>query len=438
MAVASAELPKTRVASEMEVDSEVRLRAGTFIGQVAANQATSIEALPVESPIENLKQGIDRAYYEGDKEAEHMVEINVRTDVIERTIKTGHVMEKVPLNITAEGKVVQHGQIMDSIQANSLRFASNHPIMRARTEAETRNAFRIEQYFKDGLFENYSMLVVSRAENLPEQGFFTETMSCSLQLIGKSEGALALESAFVAGIAAEGEVPHDEATAAKLGQALGADYVGLSPAEIIDIPILIRNDLIPNGVIDIVKLWDGISGTFFGEDRPSQNYQDYLDMCREREALFEPKVKKITQELISAAPVIHKPIDAVRLLNDLSGFHMVDQAIMDHSIDSRVFGLEAARYIEASRQAIARGDLEALEENRSKAKQTENSNSCPSGMSESKIGNDTSNEDDDADCDFVSKECPLCQKKNVRTKVQKLSSSGRKRISGSCGCVKIA
>jgi hypothetical protein len=47
------------------------------------------------------------------------------------------------------------------------------------------------------------------------------------------------------------------------------------------------------------------------------------------------------------------------------------------------------------------------------------------------------NKSEDGDCEFMSKECPLCHAKNVKTMVKKLSS-GKKHISGSCGCSKIA
>lgn len=57
-------------------------------------------------------------------------------------------------------------------------------------------------------------------------------------------------------------------------------------------------------------------------------------------------------------------------------------------------------------------------------------------LAEAGYGN-RSTEDEDGDCDFISKECPMCHTKNVRTIVKKLHS-GKKRIEGKCGCVKTA
>jgi hypothetical protein len=45
-------------------------------------------------------------------------------------------------------------------------------------------------------------------------------------------------------------------------------------------------------------------------------------------------------------------------------------------------------------------------------------------------------DDEPGDCEFTSKECPLCKTRNVKTLIHKLPN-GRKRISGSCGCMRV-
>ena len=185
------ELPLVIVVPEMSSDIETRFKAAKFIGAVTTEAFVSVEALTVEKPIESLHEAIKLAN-EGDEQARQLIDINVHTDAIERTLKTGHVMAKVPLTVTAENRILQHGQYAESIQANSLRFASDNPIMRRRTEAETRNTFRTSELYKDDYFEEYSLAVFSRAEKRPE--FFTETMSCSIQLTGKQGEGLAIES----------------------------------------------------------------------------------------------------------------------------------------------------------------------------------------------------------------------------------------------------
>ena len=419
------QLPPVIVVPEMSIDQQVRLRAAQFIGAAVLGNPGMAELCSVEAPIESLHDALQRAA-EGDPTGRRLVETNVGTDVIERTIKTGHVMQKTPLIITEAGKILQHGQTMDSIQANSLRLASEHPVMRARTEAEARNAFRIEQLNKQGLFEDYSFVVLSRAENLPQYGFFTETMSVSIQVTSKQGDGLALESAFVSGIATDGGQTHDETTIVRLGQLLGTDLSGKTPAEIIDTPLLVHNSLLPSGAIDLVRLYDqAAGGTFFGENRPTQDYLDYLQYCHQREQTFSPRVKQITEEMLAVASEIDSPLTAVRLLHDLSEKHMVKQAIMDDSIDSRVFGRVSGNYIEQARRALEEGDFEAAADFGRSALATADSSSCPSAQKEK----DT----DSADCEFISKKCPLCDQRNVKTTVKKIGNH-TKRIKGSCGC----
>src|SRR5258708_4136066 len=97
------ELPEVLVVSEMLHDQETRQKAARFIG--AAITGTTLEVVPVKSPIESLCEAIQLAA-EGDKAAEALVRTNAKTDVIERTIKTGHVMDPVPLVITDEGSFI--------------------------------------------------------------------------------------------------------------------------------------------------------------------------------------------------------------------------------------------------------------------------------------------------------------------------------------------
>jgi hypothetical protein len=414
---------------EMELDAAVRMRAAQFIGAAVLGNGGSAELCSIEAPIESLHDALRRAA-EGDTTSRRLVATNVGTDVIERTIKTGHVMNKTPLVITKEGKIVQHGQTMDSIQANSLRVASNHPVMRARTEAEARNGFRIESLNRQGLLNDHSFVVLSRAENLPQFGFFTETMSVSIQVTTKHGTGLALESAFVAGVAADGAAPHDEATITRLGEMLGVDLSGKTAAEIIDTPLLIHNSLLPNGAIDLVRLYDqAAGGTFFGENRPPEDYLQYLEFCHQREQLFSPRIQQITNELIASAREVDSPLTAIRLLHDISEKHMVKQAIVDNSIDSRVFGRVSSMHIEQARQALERGDAEGVLQHGNEAIKTAESSSCPSASEKPA--------DDTGDCEFISKKCPLCDRTNVKTKVRKIGRH-TKRISGSCGCSTIA
>ena len=423
------ELPLVLAIPELSHDKQTRQRAAQFIGAVALNETIqSIPELSVDKPIESLFEAI-KAASEGDIEARKLIETNVRTDVIERTTKAGHVM-KVDLIVDQEGKVKQHGQAMDSVQANSLRFASNMWQMRERTEAETRNAFRIEKAYNAGLLKDYSLVVFSRAaDNMPAEqmkkaGFFTDTMSCAIQVTTASEQGLTTESAFVAGVKEPGGERHDEATIVALGEALKVDFSGKTAAETLDFPILIRNDMIPNGATDLVKLWDNCAGgTFYGENRPQHDYLEYRELCRTREQTYEPKVQQITEALIAEAGHITTPLMATDRLGKLSEKYMVEKAVEDDTINPKVFGDEAAGHIEQARIYRDQGNLELALHETFIAKQTAKSFSCPTGgrdpSAEGSSSETAKNESDLGDCEYISKECPLCHAKNVKTLVTK-------------------
>lgn len=402
-------------------------RAAQFIGSVILNQ--EIERPDIESPLDSLHEAIHEAAA-GDSDARKLIKINAKTIGIEQTVKTGHVGEKVPLFFTPQGELFQYRQSLDSVQANSLKVAKDDPVMRPRTEAEVRNKFRLESLHEQGYFdEGYSLVVFSLAEDHPE--FFTETMSCSIQVTTKEGDCLKTEPAFVSGIKKPGADRHDLETIVKLYSSAGIDVSGKSPAEIIDTPLLVHNSLIPNGAIDVVEMWDDCAdGTFFGEDKPRQDYSEYLKVCVEREKRFEPKAERVTEKLISEHRSIRTQLMAVKRLHKLSEGQMVEQAIGDMDIDVRVFG-PAAPEIERARIAYHNGETEQLLVHMQRAKSIAQTLSCPgAGLSSKESDSDMNIQDTSEDCEFTSKECPMCGAKNVKTKVTK------SRISGSCGCVK--
>ena len=343
----------------------------------------------------------------------------------------------VDLMVDEANRIQQHGQGLDSVQANSLRFAANSPQMRKRIEAETRNTFRLQHHYEQtDLDDNYFVVFSRAADNMSEAatkqaGFFTDTMSCAIQVTSAENGRLVTESAFVAGIEKPGEARHDEVTVARTAQELGIDYSAMDATGILDAPVLVPKTMMPNGAIDLVALFDKVRGTFFGQAKPGQDYREYLKVCREREQRFEPKVQKITDRLISERASIASPIEAVRRLHEISGDQMLEQAIGDNDIDPAVFGPVSAAALMQTRLAYQRGDAEGVIKNMQIAKTNRQDSSCPgAAFGRSEESENSRDGASDKECEFVSKKCPECGRKNVKTKVTK------HRITGSCGCSK--
>jgi hypothetical protein len=426
---------------EMEEDKLVRLRAARFIGACIVGEGIKnpTNETATTQPIESLHDAINKAAG-GDPVARKMIGTNARTDVIERTIKAGHVI-KVDLQVDEAGNIQQHGQSMESVHANSLRLAGNSWQMQERTEAETTNSFRIKHLHEQGKLKDYYFVVFSRAadnmtnKQMTDAGFFTDTMSCVIQATTEEGYGLTTESAFVAGVTKPGGERHDAKTVVATAEKLEVDLSGKTAAEIINIPLLVHKSLMSNGVIDVVKLYDeSAGGTFFGEERPNENYLEYLDKCKEREFLLQPKVEAIVEELIAEASKINSPLEAIRRLHKLSEKHMVEQAVFDKEINPQVFGPTAAVHIEEARTQFELGNYNSGFEAVAKATATAESNSCPSGLSKAtESGSSSNSENSKKECDFISKECPICHEKNVKTTVKKISDT-KTIISGSCGC----
>jgi len=435
-------------------DQLVRHRAARFIGKVAAeawNQDRSTESM-VNSPIDSLYEAIGLAA-KGDETAYKMVEVNVSTDVIERTIKTGHVMG-IDMMVDEAGTILQYGQTAESIQANSLRFASDVPQMRDRVEAETRNAFRIKHFYDQGTLNDYNFVVFSRAaddmtqKEMKDAGFFVDTMSCAIQVTSAVDDRLRMESAFVAGTAEPGGQRHDQVTIQSLLKKLGINGDDMTATQLLDTPLLIHKSLMPDGVINLVESYDDAAGgTFFGESKPQQDYRAYRQKCVGREAGFKPTVDAIVTELISQAPYIVSQSQACEKLHKVSEKHMVRVAVADASINPLVFGMVAAEHIEQARMYHLMGNIELADREVSRAQLTAASYSCPGGRKDrndrtnnerANNSSDRSDENEDGDCEFTSKECPMCHEKNVKTTIKRVR--GVRIIQGEgtkCRCKKV-
>jgi len=377
--------PEVVLVPDLKGDLLIRHRAARFIGQSIVGREVELnDGQPRHSLLDGLNQAVS-----GDHQARKMVEANVMSDVLERTIKCGFVTDKVHLSLEEDGSLSQHGQGYLSVQANSLAQARSHPIMLERTKAESRNAFRLEDLARQNLFEDYSMVVFSMAEDLADCGFYTDTMTCAIQVTAKDGDGIATESAFVAGRDPNG-LNQDQATVSAIYRQLAnEDIRGLSRAEIIDLPLLVPNNLIPNGVVDLVRLYDQIKGgCFFGLNKPPTDYLAFRQECRQREASYKDITAKIINQLLAEVSNFQTPSQATARLNQLSQYYSVEKSVYDQTIDPKVFGQMAARHIAQAREALAKGiDHQTLRE-LERAQKTAVSSSCPTPFDRSDSTNE--------------------------------------------------
>ena len=224
---------------------------------------------------------------------------------------------------------------------------------------------------------------------LKENGFFADSKTTVIQATTKNQEGLAMASAFVAGVKSTGQERHDGVTIEAMAEELGVDYSGKSALQMIDEPLLVHKSLMPNGVIDLVKLYDRhAGGTFFGEDRPAQDYLDYEKYCQSREDNLAPAVNSIVNQLIAEAADIESPIDAVKRVNELSGQALVRHAIkVDKTIDPMVFGEISAVHINEAREHASHGHYELARAAENLAQNTQKSSSCASALEKANSSN---------------------------------------------------
>ena len=421
------ETPAVVVVPEMQQDELDRLQAARFIGHIASQSvietnAALAEAEPHTSLYEAMKTG-----------NRDLVRANTDTNMIEIAFKAGFVMD-VTLTEDENGHTHQHGQSTKSVQANNLMHGTTSGPMFERSKAETRNTFRLDSAKEQGYLEDYWFVTLSRTdsdmsvEELDEARFFTDTMSLSIQASTKKDGAITMESAFMAGVLEPGGERRDEDIVVAIGEAIGVDLSGLSATELLDMPLLIPKSLMPNGTVDLVRMGDQPYGTFFGQDKPIQDYAEYREACREHREMFAQKVDKVTDQLMSETATIKDEVVATQRLHELCGNEMVQQAIFDEWIDPGVFGPASAPHIMQARRNFAQGDHDAGLAAVEKAIETADPRSCAFVAGSKEDGKQGNTSDDDGECSFISKKCPECGTKNVLTIVTKTH------IEGDCGC----
>lgn len=424
---------------QLEAEESCRQKADKLIHLAGLAALTGTEGTLQATRPKTLYEAINLAA-EGDKTSEKMVRTNIHTDVFERTIKAGFVLS-VRLEENEYGQTMQNGQTNEQIQLNTIRYLSSNAKMQPRFHAETRNTYRFEAAKKLGLLEDYNFVVISRCADdmtdaeLEHNGFFVPTKSLAVQSTGISAGEIETESAFMAGVKSRGESRHDSVMVARFGRRVGVD-LDKNAAETIDMPLLIPKKMMPNGVVDVVRMLDDENGgTFFGEDKPREDYATFRESCRQREREMQPTVDKIYQELIASRGELFTPLDATTKLGKLSGKYTIEYAVGDDRIDARVFGEAAAWRLQDARAQFEVGDMQRAKLAMRAAARVERSSSCPGGAKTAEsdiaqLNGDAADTKEDAleDCDFVSKACPKCGAKNVKTRCR-----GGKYY-GECGC----
>ena len=410
-----------------------QIKLGQLLGSTAVSETVAV--VESESRFPDLLSAI-KAAAAGDAEARKMLGINARTDYVERYMKAGIVL-KVPLTNGESGKFSQYSQSMNDVHRNAYRYMEGDRLMMGRTRAEALNTLSAESANEEGLLENNSFLVFSvvpdevSVEAAGARNFFTSTMSLTVQLLQKNDkGEFILESAFVAGVLQEDDERHDLEAIAKLTADFGVNLWGATATEILGSPQLIDNDLIPNGVVDIVQMLDekisdihGGKPVFFGQDKLPQDYATFSKWSEEKIAEADGVVDEVVAELIKRAPELKTPEEARDLLDRLNHQKLLERSSYDASIDPTIFGEPAAELIVQARKLRSLGEHHLAEQAMFKAfSVAKDSSSCPSALREA-LRNQEGSDIADAEqytggSTMYCVKCPKCREPHDEVKKQ--------------------
>ncbi len=195
----------------------------------------------------------------------------------------------------------------------------------------------------------------------------------------------------------------------------------------------IHVDLSPDEQVDLVDRLTGIydrsmssnyGGEWYAGRRPADYRNTYDFVCKQNDLVSECVRLRLSNELTDRrmydlAATMQKRFKAKKQIAGSSWAYSVpiSSELLHHEI--KVAGTEARE--RGDTFSSCGGTLKSEDFDQSTENQLELSG----------YGNKSSEDDD---CVYISKKCPECGIKNVRTTVSKIKGTNKKNISGSCGC----
>lgn len=388
-----------------EVAQLVEEQTAEHLGNLAVRSLVEVE--PVNET--TLMAAIDMARL-GDEASRRVVGNNVATDLVERSFKIGQT--KVFLSVGEQG-LEQEGRPMIDIHTNTLANTYLNTEMYQRTVNQLSNSYLFNELLPTGIFASHNALVIEPCTmdeaTKRDFNFFTGTDSLSMQLLSVEGHAATLQTAFVAGKRRADSERHDMATIHAMAAEKGIELIPTSVNGMVKYVMLVPKEEY-SVVEDVVADYDRVGGgTFYGQDKPQQDYHQFAQECYARNESFHDIVEQITNQLISEAHAFDTPLEAIERLDYLSERLLVRRAKTDINIDALVFGRQAAAYIEQAREFAAQGNEEAAEEAMVKAQRTANSGSCPLFKSSERSEDDPDDDAEQSSSKWM--KCPHCEAK---------------------------
>ncbi|MDB5163571.1 MAG: hypothetical protein JWS12_188 [Candidatus Saccharibacteria bacterium] len=394
-----------------ELDRRANEQTARQLGSLALAREVRIENIE-QVPNESTLLAAIQLGALGDETSRRVVRTNVATDIAERLFKAGH-QTKIWLEFSG-GRLLQDGRQLIDIHKNTLQFATLNPVMERRAKTELKNALLFQELLAAGALDEYDIVVFSPCpEDVATKkayGFFADTDSCSIQMLRKTPQGIMLETALVAGKRNPTAARHDIAAIQAIAKQNNLNLSSSDGDGMLNHVLLVPRQATPRGVSDVVAQFDqAAGGTFYGQAKPRQNYEQFAKECQVRNDSFVDTVEQITAQLLKEAHAFTSPMEVLERLDYLSERFSVARAKSDLSIDAAVFGDVSARHIVLARRHYQNGDYDQANKEMQQAKNTANSTSCPLFKEADGDKSDATKNDEKSGKKWMS--CPYCQAK---------------------------
>ncbi len=413
-------------ADALEHDRITRQRAAKFMGGIILSQEASVEYEIAEAA--SLRNVVED-YFSDDKEmkqnAAKRLRTDFRTNVFEILCANGHVSE-VDADYD-DGSFYQYGYSLRAMYAHGALHASQ-PLERKRRDAESVNEFRIEDGYRAGLFRTHYFVEISQApddmgtELAGENGYDTETWKGKLRCTDVGvNGKRHTAEAAVAGFDPITERRHDTQGVEAVLDGLGLEPQDVMATTALQRAIWVRKERLPNGAASLAELYDQGLGypAFFGVRAAQGDYQTIAAQSAAREQLADTEMDARVEKLAQNLRGISSCDEALKTMAIQAKDYAAEICGKDTAYNPAQFGDIAAAHIEAARYYAAAGNQQAFQTALDSAKQTAVVYMCGMRleMERNAAGElvSTDAEKTEKDCDYISKECPLCKKQDART-----------------------
>lgn len=395
-----------------EVAQMADQRTAWFLGGLALQGEVSVERVTDPSNESTLMAAVQLAAL-GDKQSEQVVFNNVSSDVVERMQRVA-AQTKIKLQITGNEFRQEQRSLIDVNQNTFLHTVLNAEMF-GRATSQLKNGHLFNGLLEAGVFEKYDALVFEPCstdeQTKRDYNFFQDTDSMSVQLLKVEGHGAVLETALVAGKKTPDSPRHDMEMIKVLAESKQLELVPTEVNGMVQYVMLLPKKDTPRNIEDVVAECDDITGTFYGQAKPRQDYREYAKQCYELNESFNDIVETITATLLNEAHAFTSPIEVIHRLDYLSGRLCVRRARTDKRIDLMVFGAEAAMHIDEARAFYEAGDVERGNQAMQKAHQADTSGSCPlfKELSSMRSKDDGSGNSEEEKSEAKWMNCPHCE-----------------------------